>query len=520
MLRRRSRCGAATAIPAVSRVSTASGSTPVPQSTAAAGSPAPRVATRTIQATHQAAGVPARWPSGVQSRPRSPPARPRTVAGPTTGATRRLAPTATRLTWPEIAATSGVQASWAAAGTATASASQRGSQRASASRQPGASSRIPPVASTESAKPTEVASPGSTSRSTTSATPRARLPRCRPLEPRASRPTPPMAAARSTLGSVRASSTNPAMPEDPDGVEPAAAHPQPPGHHQQEAHHQGQVGAGDGQQVRQAGGAEVVREGRVEPAVVTVDQRGHQRPLLGRATRHRGPDRGPQRTGGPPPHVRAGQGLRRPGRHQDRGHVGSARRHQPPRRPHGGAERHVAPRVVRGEDEHRGGQGVRRAATGHPAYLEADQHLLAELPGAHAWVRRDRALDGRDRTLGGEAGHRVVGHLRLAHHAHPGHGRQDQEDPGRGQPPAWSEPPPGAEQGGEERQAQGHRHGDGHPASHQAADPGGGAERRHPQVRDLPGRGLRPHVRRSRTARAGSASRRRCRPPRAARRPR
>ena len=85
-------------------------------------------------------------PAHGQTRPTSPPARPSTVAGPTAGATARLATTATRLTCPEIAATSGVQASWAVAGTAIASASHRGSHRARASRQPGASSRMPAVA--------------------------------------------------------------------------------------------------------------------------------------------------------------------------------------------------------------------------------------------------------------------------------------------------------------------------------------------------------------------------------------
>ena len=91
---------------------------------------------------------------------------PSTVAGPTTGATSRLATTATRLTWPEIAATTGVHASWAASGTATASATQRGSHRASASRQPGR--RAPgcrPWRAPTARSPTDTASHGSTSSS-------------------------------------------------------------------------------------------------------------------------------------------------------------------------------------------------------------------------------------------------------------------------------------------------------------------------------------------------------------------
>ncbi len=114
-----------------------------------------------------------------------------------------------------MAATSGVQASWAVAGTAIASASQRGSHLARASRHPGASSRIPAVAATESAKPTLVARPGSTSRRATTAAPSARVPRWRPSVPIASRPTVPIAAARTTLGSVRASSTKPTIPTAP-----------------------------------------------------------------------------------------------------------------------------------------------------------------------------------------------------------------------------------------------------------------------------------------------------------------
>ncbi len=226
---RRSRRGPASASTTVSRVNTASDEAPVPQSTAAVGRSAPRRATSTIHATQSEASVPSRSPAQGQASPTSPPARPSTVAGPTAGATARFATTATMLTCPEIAATSGVHASWAVAGTAIASASHRGSHRHIASRQPGANSRIPAVATTDNAKPTLVASPGSTSNRATTAAPSVRAPRSRPSVPIASSPTVPMAAARTTLGSVRASSTNPTMPTAPSAYSqrPRAPHHRP-----------------------------------------------------------------------------------------------------------------------------------------------------------------------------------------------------------------------------------------------------------------------------------------------------
>ena len=86
----------------------------------------PRVATAMIQATHQPATVPSRRPATGSTSPTRPPPSPSTVAGPTAGAAARLAATATRLTWPESPATTGVQASWAAAGIAIASADPSG----------------------------------------------------------------------------------------------------------------------------------------------------------------------------------------------------------------------------------------------------------------------------------------------------------------------------------------------------------------------------------------------------------
>ncbi len=147
------------------------------------------------------------------------------MAGATAGATTMFATTATRLTWPDSAATTGVHTSCAASGTATASAAQRGSQARSWSRKAGARKRMPAVASTESTKPNDRASHGSTSSNVTVATPRARTPWLRPWVPIPTSATVPIAAARTTLGSARATSTKPTTPSPPTSTRPRARTP-------------------------------------------------------------------------------------------------------------------------------------------------------------------------------------------------------------------------------------------------------------------------------------------------------
>ena len=66
-------------------------------------------------------------------------------------------------------------------------------------------------------------------------------------------------------------------PRGPDGVQPAPAHPAPPRQDQQEPDHEGEVGAGDGQQVGEPGGAEVVGRGRGR------HRRRRRRPAPGRS---------------------------------------------------------------------------------------------------------------------------------------------------------------------------------------------------------------------------------------------
>ena len=207
------------------RTSSASGR--AAHSTDAVGSRARCTPTSTIQAPLRPPSRPSSAPTGGTRRYTSPPSSPSTVAGATAGAAAMLATTATRLTSPDKPATTGVQASCAARGTATASAAQRGSHRPSRSRNAGARNRIPAVASTDRAKPGDTTSHGSTSSSTTVATPRARAPRARPWRPSDSSATEPIAAARTTLGSGRASTTNPTTPSTPTAVRPRARTPSP-----------------------------------------------------------------------------------------------------------------------------------------------------------------------------------------------------------------------------------------------------------------------------------------------------
>src|SRR5690349_6441565 len=122
----------------------------------------------------------------------------------------RFAGTATRLTAPDMPAITGAQATWAAAGTASASAAPAGQpRRRSPSRHTGASSSSPAVASTDSVKPGSAASSGSRKfRTATPADNAGTAARGRP-DARPSRPTAAIAAARTTLGDGRARITKP-----------------------------------------------------------------------------------------------------------------------------------------------------------------------------------------------------------------------------------------------------------------------------------------------------------------------
>ena len=83
--------------------------------------------------------------------------------------------------------------------------------------------------------------------------------------------------------------------DGPDDHQPPRPHAGPPGEHQQAAHDQGQVGAGDGQQVGQPGGPEGLGEGGRHPGVVAVDQGRHQVARPDVVPVHRAADARPQR---------------------------------------------------------------------------------------------------------------------------------------------------------------------------------------------------------------------------------
>jgi hypothetical protein len=93
----------------------------------APGARAATVPTSTIQRAASPARKPGTEATATLSGAMIVATKPNTVAGNTAGAATRLASTATTLTDPDRTATRGVQASWAASGTATAVAANRGS---------------------------------------------------------------------------------------------------------------------------------------------------------------------------------------------------------------------------------------------------------------------------------------------------------------------------------------------------------------------------------------------------------
>jgi hypothetical protein len=207
--RRRPITGQPSAAVSRSAASTSAPDAPAGQSTAAPGSRAACSATTTIHHAASPASRPNNTASGGATAAVTVARTPKIVAGATAGATSRLAGTATMLTCAESRTTTGAHITWAAAGIASASASGRGRRFASRSLQDGARTRSPPVARTDSTKPYDLASHGSISTSNPTAAQSAGRPRRPRPDASASSPTRPIAAARSTLGCGRASSTKP-----------------------------------------------------------------------------------------------------------------------------------------------------------------------------------------------------------------------------------------------------------------------------------------------------------------------
>src|ERR687894_27228 len=126
-----------------------------------------------------------------------------------------------------MAATTGSVARWAASETATASAGARVSQPASRADQLCDQARMPALASTDRTNPMERPRKGSRRSRATMATARLRSPARPPPDPSAARATRPIAAARSTLGSVRQSATKATTPSRPVNRSPQ---PRTPAH--------------------------------------------------------------------------------------------------------------------------------------------------------------------------------------------------------------------------------------------------------------------------------------------------
>src|SRR5690606_37108128 len=140
------------------------------------GTRAPASATTQIQCTAAPGTHTAARAAGSATGARAATAKPPTVATGTNGPASTFAGTDTQLTSAESSTSSGAHATWAARATATASASHAGSRRAQASRQRGASTMMPPVASTDSANPKEAARAGSNSSSPITAAARVATP--------------------------------------------------------------------------------------------------------------------------------------------------------------------------------------------------------------------------------------------------------------------------------------------------------------------------------------------------------
>ena len=381
-------------------------------------------------------------PAEPAPRPASstPPASPSTVAGPTTGATSRLATTATRLTWPEIAATSGVQASWAAAGTAIASASHRGSQRAERVA-PGRREQQDPAGGQgrqREARPRPPA-PG---RAAPAPRPRPRG-RAAPGAGRRcpARPAPivPITAARSTLGSVRASSTKPTIPSAATTCS----------HRPRTRHQRASASRKPTTRVR------LVPETASRWVSPVARKASCERPGRPRRRRRRpAPAPAPAgRRAGAPPSRGAPAGPRRPPRHhgpggsttsgatarpEQAGQVAVVGRHQPTVQPH--ASRRAArrassasPRTRTGADQADGATAAGRPRGPRAATPPGRRRTTRAEPATVARVGGDRA-DHRDRgALGGQGGHRVVRdplapgarrrpRRRERHQQQPGHG--------------------------------------------------------------------------------------------------
>ena len=185
---------------------------PVPgHGTVASGASAAVRATRAIARVGSAATHPSQPATVVETTETSAVATPSTVAGATNGAASRFASTPTTETELCSSTITGAHISCAATGTASAGPHPRirvGSTRPMAAPQGPAKSSRPSVASVDRANPADRESHGSQTSRTRTATDKAGMPVRRRDVLRPRRPTAPIAAARTTLGSGRTRITN------------------------------------------------------------------------------------------------------------------------------------------------------------------------------------------------------------------------------------------------------------------------------------------------------------------------
>lgn len=137
---------------------------------------------------------------------RTPPVRPQIISGPAAGTARRLAGIMATGTDPNVGSSTGSAPAWAARVTASGPAIARGPGIADAMR--GANSTMPADAPTDSPKPMEPTSNGSTRSTTATARARTRMPSAGRPEVAATQAMAAIAPARTTDGSNRTSTAN------------------------------------------------------------------------------------------------------------------------------------------------------------------------------------------------------------------------------------------------------------------------------------------------------------------------
>ena len=281
-------------------------------------------------------------------------------------------------------------------------------------------------------------------------------------------------------------------PDRADEVQPPTPHPAPPGHDQEEADDQGEVGAGHGGQVREPGRPEVLLQALRQRRIVAVDKRRHQRALLDRPTRHGVTDRLPHRPSRPPPDVGTGDHVRVAGHDEDPGEVVIIGRAQPTRRAHLGAQGYVEPGPA-ADHEHRRAEAPRGAAPGDRADVQPQHHPLVETALDRPRVGDHPTRHAHHRALLGQPRHRRGMHRLRPQPGGAGHGAADEQ---YGCHRRQNGSPTPAQRDARQDQ-RGHARGQG-PASRalvcdQRAHPRRQPEERHPQVR----RGLRHQCRES-----------------------